>query len=136
MADLATAEGNAEALFADLVVAQKDISFQDMQSIARAFRDLSTVEVGRSDDTHDVILGQAARHVIVHAGGHVDTRMTWPISAASPRRLKQVIAVGEQIAFEPEEVRVLAASMTRYIEALVASIAAAFERAGAASESA
>ena len=42
---LERAQGEREAVFADLLVSQKNISFQDMQSIARAFADLLEVSV-------------------------------------------------------------------------------------------
>jgi hypothetical protein len=49
-----------ETLIAERIVDQDDISFQDMQSIRRAFSKNLAVDLGRDDDANDVILGQAA----------------------------------------------------------------------------
>jgi hypothetical protein len=93
--------------------------------VSRAFREHLRIEIGRTEETNDIILGQAARHVIVHAGG-VDARMVRQVSGAHPRRLKPAIAVNERIEFTPDEVRQLGASMTSYIEALVAAASPMF----------
>ena len=56
---VAKTEGDREAIFADLLIAQHDISFQDMQSIRRAFEQNLEIQVERSADTNDIIVGQA-----------------------------------------------------------------------------
>jgi len=112
-----------EGLFADLLIAQNDISFQDMQSIARAFKNHLQVDVHRTNDVNNIILGQAARHVIVHSAGGVDRKMTKQVADAHPRGLMVDVAVGAVIQFNPDEVRTLATSMNNYLVALVDSIA-------------
>jgi hypothetical protein len=125
--DFGGTEGTVEEMFAELLVAQRDISFQDMQSVHRAFKEHLRIEIGRTEETNDIILGQAARHVIVHSGGVVDARMVRQVSAARPRRLKPAVAASERIEFTPGEVRLLGASMTSYIEALVAAAGPLFD---------
>lgn len=116
--DLAAADDTPH-VFADLLVLQKDISFQDMQSIARAFMNYFGITVERDPHVNDIVLGQAARHVIVHAAGVVDPKMVKQLSSAQPRSLKASVTAGEHLAFTPEEVRQLAAAMSRYIDTLI-----------------
>ena len=108
-----------DGTFAELLVSQKDISFQDMQSITRAFKEHIDVYMERDIGTNDIILGQASRHVIVHAGGVVDVKMARQVTAARPRRLKEDLRVGESIQFEPSEVQALGATMIEYVDRLV-----------------
>ena len=115
---LERAEGEREAIFADLLVAQKDISFQDMKSIGRAFGELLEVTIERGGDVNNIILGQAARHAIVHAGGIVDRRMVKQLSGVLPRTLKAKVVAGESLRFTPPEVRELAKSMRAYVRNL------------------
>lgn len=109
------ADDQAKQLFADAVVEQQKITFQDMQSTGRAFRDNLGVDVKRTDKTNDIIFGQAARHVIVHAGGIVDERMLAQVRSATPRTLKPLLARHKRIQFAPDEVIHLATSMKGYL---------------------
>lgn len=65
--------------------------------------------------TNDIILGQAARHVIVHNMAIVDAKMLKQIHAAVPRSLKLDCAIGEKIAFTREEIEVLGTRMEEYV---------------------
>jgi hypothetical protein len=122
---VAQSEEKPESLFANLLIAQQDISFQDMQSIGRAFKSHLHVEIDRSGDVNDIILGQAARHVIVHSGGLVDHKMVRQVAEARPRTLKPEISLGDPIQFAPDEVRSLAGSMSNYLAALLAKLTSA-----------
>jgi hypothetical protein len=108
-----------EGLFADLLISQQDISFQDMQSIARAFKNHLRVEIPKGADVHNIIAGQAARHAIVHAGSEVDDRMVRQLKDANPRDLLPSVTVGEKVRFAPQHVRLLAAAMTSYLDDLL-----------------
>ena len=99
-----------------LLVRKKDISFQDMQSATRAFREYLGCEIARGEDMNDVIVAQAFRHAIVHTAGVVDDRLCSQVANAKPRRLKSVLAVGAPIQFSPTEVHRVGASMTRLVE--------------------
>ncbi len=107
-----------ERLFADLLVAQEDISFQDMASVTRAFKEHLSVEMTRGAATDNIILGQAARHAIVHAGARVDERMVKQLRGVRARTLKPQIVVGEALRFDPAEIGVLADSMREYVRGL------------------
>jgi hypothetical protein len=112
---MAQAEAERETVFADLLVAQQNISFQDMQSISRAFKEHLNVQLKRSVDTNNIILGQAARHVIVHAGGTIDKKMIRQVADCIPRTLKQELKLGDRLQFNPQEIRVLSKSMIAYV---------------------
>ena len=73
--DLREVDFHARDLVPDLLVQAKDISFQDMQSIARAFRSYLEVQIDRDATVNDIIAGQACRHVVVHSGGTADDRL-------------------------------------------------------------
>jgi hypothetical protein len=105
-----------EILIAERIVEEDDISFQDMQSIRRAFNKELGIDLARDEHTNDIILGQACRHVMAHAGGRVDDRLMNQISGANPRRLKASPFVhGDYVAFNPEEVRSLSESMLLFV---------------------
>lgn len=105
-----------EVLIAERIVEEDDISFQDMQSIRRAFNKELLIDLGRDESANDIILGQACRHVMAHAGGRVDDRLMNQISGANPRRLKALPFVhGEEVAFNPDEVRSLSESMLIFV---------------------
>jgi hypothetical protein len=109
-------------VLAELIVAQRDISFQDMQSITRAFKDNLAVELDRDIVTNDIILGQACRHAIAHAGRVADARMIRQLRAAVPRSLKQTITEGDAISFAPDEVLQLGATMEIYLVRLCEAV--------------
>ena len=105
-----------EILIAERIVEEDDISFQDMKSIRRAFHKELGIDLGRDEKTNDIILGQACRHVMAHAGGRVDDRLIDQISGANPRQLKaSALVLGETVAFSPEEVRSLSDSMLDFV---------------------
>jgi hypothetical protein len=107
----------------DILIKTKDISFQDMQSISRAFQTYVNVSLPRDLFTNDIILAQACRHVIVHAGGLADAKFMRQVLNATPRNVKQSVSVGTQVQFTPGEVERVGLSMSQYIEALSAVIA-------------
>lgn len=112
-------------MFADLLIAQHGISFQDMQSIRRAFEKHLSVAIERSSELNDIIMGQAGRHVIVHAGGVIDNKMMRQVASAQPRALLPTPKLGEHIRFQPSDVRLLAASMTACVASIVNALTAA-----------
>jgi hypothetical protein len=110
---------------ADILIEKKDIHFQDMQSVARAFRDYLGVTLEKDEVTNDIILGQAARHVIVHAGGKINDRTVRQVSGAVPRSLKPKVKVNEIIRFDTSEVLLLRDQMQVYLDRAIKSISAA-----------
>jgi hypothetical protein len=119
-------------ILADLIVAQRDISFQDMQSITRAFKETLGVNLERDVVTNDIILGQASRHAVAHAGRVTDSRMMRQLRAAMPRNLKLAIKEGDVISFTPDEVRQLGATMKLYLERLCDAVEDSQHRPGPA----
>lgn len=116
--DFPSKEVPPNEVFADLLVVQKDISLQDMQSIGRAFVTHFGLHVERNAEMNDLILGQAARHVIVHNGGVVGARMLRQLENANPHMLKSSLNVGELLQFEPDEIDLLGVCMGNYLTTL------------------
>lgn len=114
--DLRDADFQLRDMAPDLLVQAKDISFQDMQSIARVFKEYLGITIDRTQVVNEIILAQGCRHVIVHSGGIVDDKLIRQLSGAKPRSLKPVLAVGEPIEFTVEEVSRVADAMVWYLE--------------------
>ncbi len=93
-----------------------------MKSIARAFKDNLGVHIEKTATVNDIVLAQACRHVIVHAGAVADDALVRQLSGANPRTLKPKILAGELIQFSPEEVGIAARAMVEYLKGLEASI--------------
>jgi hypothetical protein len=118
-ADLQENDFDLTIRFADLFIDSRDISFQDMASINRAFAEFIGYDPPRSDHVRNIVLAQACRHAIVHSGGVVDSRLVRQVSEATPRQVKSRIQEGEQIQFRPDEIEQVGASMLRYVDDLV-----------------
>jgi hypothetical protein len=100
----------------NLLVAKRDIGFQDMQSTVRAFKSYLGIDIPRDQHMHNVIFAQAARHAIVHSGAVADARFVRQIAAADLRIVKPVIRERDCLAFLPNEVETVAASMGALIK--------------------
>jgi len=120
----------------ELVVSSKDISFQDMQSIARAFRDWLGYEPKQDRDVNNIIVGQACRHVIVHSGSVVNKRLLFQIRNATPRDLKLIFVENELLRFSPDEIEIVGKSMIQYVERLSSELRSRLPPASANSGSA
>lgn len=106
----------------EFLIRKKDISFQDMQSISRAFKTYAGFSPERDADVNTIIVGQACRHAIVHAGGVVDERLVKQVARATPRHIKEDLAHDARIQFDTNEITILAESMKKYLEKLVAGL--------------
>lgn len=106
-------------ILGDLLILKKDISFQDMQSVHRAFKKYFGIEMKRDTTVNDIIVGQACRHAIVHDGGRANTRIVRQIADAKPRSLKPDVKENEQLLFTPEEVEELSRHMREYTKILL-----------------
>ena len=103
----------------DLFILKKDISFQDMQSIARAFKDYIGVdEIPRDKIVNNIncLEPRPCRHGIVHDGSTANKRVIDQIKSANPRELKPNLKVEEKILFTEDEIKIITTSMTRYID--------------------
>jgi hypothetical protein len=123
---------NLRSSAADLLIAKKDLTFQDMQSISRAFSTYLGVQLEKDQITNNIILGQAARHVLVHASGIANDRMVRQVSSAKPRTLKPKISAGDHLSFSSSEVLELMGQMKAYLERAIDSVKSAMEGANVA----
>jgi hypothetical protein len=102
-------------------IARQRVSFQDMQSISKAFEEHVGFKPERDTDVNDIILGHTCRHVIVHAGGVFDSKAERQLRDAIPRTLKSEIRLGERVQFSADEIHALGAAMQRYVDRLMAN---------------
>jgi hypothetical protein len=116
--EFAEAHDDINLFLADLLASGKDISFQDMQSIGRAFHRFFGVGVERDQIVNDIIFAQASRHAIVHGGGVVDRKLIAQLRNTKPRHLKPDLRLGEQIRFLPVEIEAAANAMRAYLTRL------------------
>ncbi|MBN9204156.1 hypothetical protein [Methylibium petroleiphilum] len=121
--DMKERSWNLKESAADLLIAKKDLTFQDMQSTVRAFDTYVNIQIEKDQRTNNIILGQAARHVIVHSSGRVTGRMIKQVSRADPRTLKPSLTLDELLIFAKEEVLELKSEMVDYVEALASKLA-------------
>jgi len=122
--ELVTLRAEPDSL-GELFANKKDISFQDMQSIARAFKDYVGVDLSRDKTTNNVIAAQACRHVIVHSGGVADRRLARQVATAVPRDIKPDIREGQVVQFDSEELRVIGGDMVLYVDRLMKAVSGA-----------
>lgn len=104
---------------ADLLIIKKDISFQDMKSVARTFKDYIGFEPAQDTDVNNIILGQACRHAIVHNGATANEKTIGQILKAVPRNIKVELSKGQKIVFTPDEVKNIGDCMIRYSKNLI-----------------
>jgi len=110
---------NLSDCIGELVVNKKDISFQDMQSISRAFKEYFGFEPQKDKIVNNIIAGQACRHIIVHSGNIANCRLIRQISHAEPRDIKMRIKENELIEFIPDEIRIVGDSMKTYVSRII-----------------
>jgi hypothetical protein len=105
---------NLSDQIASIIITKKDYSFQDMQSINRAFEECYNYKPIHDQNVDNIIFAQACRHVIVHAGGLADEKFIRQIKSAFNRAYKLSVSSGDQIQFSPEEINLVAESMSVY----------------------
>lgn len=113
---------NLKTSAGDLLIAKKDLTFQDMQSTVRAFENYVGVQIAKDECTNNIIFGQASRHVIVHASALVTERMLKQVSKASPRTLKKDLVLDKPLVFSKEEVLELKSEMLTFLGKLVSDL--------------
>ena len=114
-----------EEQIGDLLIHKEGISFQDMQSTHRSFKQFFGVEMQTDEAVRDIIVGQACRHAIVHDASVANARVMNQIRNASPRTLKRDLSLNEKIQFSIDEIDFLAAQMRAYMSTLVEKVEAA-----------
>jgi hypothetical protein len=105
-----------------LIIQRKDVSFQDMKSIARLFNDFLDYDPLKDRHVNNIIVAQACRHAIVHSGGKADQKLLNQIRDSVPRDLKAAITLKDSLYFSLDEIDVAAASMQRYLVGLLEGV--------------
>lgn len=106
--------GNA----ADIFLGSRDISFQDMKSVKRSFK--KWLGFGRDRDivTDRIIVAQAARHCIVHAGGVANERTAGQIRGCTCDDVLPDLEVGELVEATPDDIARVGDAMQTYFNEL------------------
>ncbi len=121
VADLIEYGSEIERRLGHLIADKNDYSFQDMQSIGKAFKQYFEFNMEKDIDVHNIILAQAGRHVIVHDAAKINERFIRQVSGANPRNIKPDIS-GTVIEFTSEEVKQAAESMQKYFRKFRAGV--------------
>ncbi|MDP2030939.1 MAG: hypothetical protein Q8K12_14975 [Thiobacillus sp.] len=106
----------------DLLIHKEGITFQDMQSTHRAFKQFFGIDLHADETAKNIIVGQACRHAIVHDGGTANSRVMNQIRNAQPRKLKPALALNDRIKFSTDEIELLASEMKAYMAMLVEKV--------------
>lgn len=103
---------------ADLFLTSQEISFQDMQSVYRSFS--QWLGFGRTRDvvTDRIIVAQAARHCIVHAGGVANERTMSQIRGCACVDVLSGMAKGSAVSAGPSDISTVRDAMRIYIKEL------------------
>lgn len=107
--------GSTSAILAEAIADAKEMSFQDMQSVDRAFRRYFSVAPEKGQMINDIIIAHACRHAIVHAGAQVNKRLIAQVKAATPRTIKTALVDGAPIGFSKAELRAVMKEMLKYL---------------------
>ena len=111
----------------DFLIDKKNISFQDMKSIARAFKDYFNIFIDQTADVDNIILGLASRHTIVHNLSQSNQKFMTQIGFAKKRHLKTDIKLFDPIEFIPEEIQLINDSMIKYLKKMKTQINTKFK---------
>jgi hypothetical protein len=118
LAELADLEFELAEHVGELVANKADISFQDMQSIGRAFTTYFGVTLPRDENVDNIIYAQACRNCIVHSGAVADARLLRQIAAASRRTIDVQLKEGASFSFSPDSIQRISQSMSAYVDLL------------------
>jgi len=110
--------GDIPDYVASQLVAHSDMSFQDMQSINRGYRDFCGYDPPRDNHVNNIVIGQAFRHAIVHNAAVVDEQLVNQVSAVKPRDLRDTVEIGSQILMTPQEVDLIGKSMLQFLRVI------------------
>lgn len=102
----------------NLIIGKNNISFQDMQSICREFKQYFGFNIEKNSDVDNIILSQASRHSIVHALSVSDKKFINQIRNTKSRTIKTNIKLNDAIIFTPEEIEVVIESMNNFFDML------------------
>jgi|GEM_PF-992359 len=117
--ELADLGNEIDQRIGEIISDKNSISFQDMGSISRNFRDYFGHEIEKTKDVHNIIFGQACRHAIVHSGEKVDRALLGQIKAADPNDLELELKEGDVIYFDKSQINIVMNSMQNYLKNLI-----------------
>ena len=101
-----------------LIADKKGVSFQDMKSIGRSFKDFFEIDVKKDKIVNNIIMAQAGRHVIVHERAAINDRILRQVSGASPRSLMPTLPTNGKLLFSVEDLHIIGDSMLEYFHSL------------------
>ena len=122
IAEIINADANLSERIGNLMEEKKDISFQDMKSIGRAFSEYFEVKIEKNQCVNNIIMAQAGRHVIVHDGANINARLRNQIANARPRTVVPELPVGGKLLFQPDDLVEIGKSMLEYFQTLRTSV--------------
>lgn len=122
IAELYSIDFNLSQNIGTLFAAKKEISFQDMKSIARAFKNFLGYEPPKDETVNNIVASLACRHAIVHDAAIANGRTIHQMCDAVPRAIKCDLADQQKIQFEPSEIKLVAQSMKEYMATLVSAM--------------
>lgn len=120
--ELAELGSNINERIGELISENKSISFQDMKSISRSFKDYFNYEIDKNINVNNIIFGQACRHAIVHSGARVDQSLLRQVKAADPNHLDMELVKDEGIYFKSDQLRIVIESMGVYLKDLMSGL--------------
>ncbi len=120
--ELRSLDFNLSASIGDLIIKKKSISFQDMQSTLREFEVYFGFKTEKNMFIDNVILGQAARHAIVHSLAIADEKFIQQISDTKLRNIKTSVLQNDDLKFTLEELEELTESIKKFFRYLVDNI--------------
>lgn len=94
------------------------ISFQDMQSTCRCFKEYLDYEIKPSRKQSNIIVAQAARHVIVHADWKINKDFLNQVRTRGERDLLPKVSEGDSISLNKSDIELIIKEMSDFIEDL------------------
>jgi hypothetical protein len=121
VADLKERNWSLKEAIPDLLIAKYDFTFQDMKATGRAFQEYTKLTIPTGECMNNIIVTQACRHVIVHAGGSISDKTKRQVAKAFPRSLKIDLANQTNVSFELQEIDLIKNDMLQFIQLLTES---------------
>lgn len=106
----------------DLIIKKEGLTFQDMQSVHRAFKEYFRIIIEVNENVHNIITAQACRHVIVHDSGITNQRLINQLRNIKPRSLKENLQKNHEIKFSVNEINLIIKNMEKYLVNLVDNV--------------
>jgi len=107
-----------------IITRKSNISFQDMGSIAKAYKRFFGIVVEWDTNVSNIITAHACRHAIVHSAEIADHACINQLKAAKDREIKKDLKENEPIEFNIDEIKTIGKSMELYIKSLCDSLLA------------